>query len=164
MNAIELLTGALKGSEAVTLGFLDGFSDKDLLDRPVSGANHAAWQIGHLILSERFILAEQLPGVNYPALPAGFETRHGKDGASLTETTGWPAKAVYERLFRETREATITAVARLTESQLDQPTQGRLAAKAPKLGNLIQLISNHDLMHGGQFSVVRRKQGKPVLF
>jgi len=164
MNAVELLTGVLKGTETVTLGFLDGFSDNDLLDRPVEGANHAAWQIGHLIVVERLILAGQLPGVNYPALPAGFEARHGRDGASLTETTGWPAKADYERLFRETREATITAVGRLTENQLDQPTQGRLAAKAPKLGNLIQLIANHDLMHGGQFSVVRRKQGKPVLF
>jgi hypothetical protein len=26
------------------------------------------------------------------------------------------------------------------------------------------LISNHSLMHTGQFSVVRRKLGKPVLF
>lgn len=164
MNAIELLGAALKGSEGVTLGFLDGFSDQDLLDRPVDGANHAAWQVGHLILSERFILAEQLPGVKYPALPAGFEVCHGKEGASLKDAKGWLTKSEYERLFRETRKATLEAVARLTEGQLDQPTQGRLAVKAPKLGNLILLVANHDLMHGGQFSVVRRKQGKPVLF
>lgn len=164
MNAIDLLVGALKASEGVTLGFLDGFSDADLLDRPVPGANHAGWQVGHLLLSERFILAGHLPGVSYPALPAGFEARHGKEGAQINDASGWPSKGEYERLFRETRAATIDAVSKLTESQLDHPTEGRLAAKAPKLGNLIQLIANHDLMHGGQFSVIRRKQGKPVLF
>ena len=164
MNAIELLSDSLRGSEMVTLGFLDGFSDADLLDRPVDGANHAAWQVGHLVIAERFILGSQLPGVNYPALPAGFEARHGKDGATSTESTGWATKAGYEQAFRETRAATIAALAKLKESQLDTPTEGRLAAKAPKLGNLIQLVANHDLMHGGQFSVIRRKQGKPVLF
>jgi uncharacterized damage-inducible protein DinB len=102
--------------------------------------------------------------VSYPALPAGFEARHGKEGAQINDASGWPSKGEYERLFRETRAATIDAVSKLTESQLDHPTEGRLAAKAPKLGNLIQLIANHDLMHGGQFSVIRRKQGKPVLF
>jgi hypothetical protein len=164
MNAIELLAGALKGSEGVALGFLADLSDADLLVRPVPGANHIAWQIGHLTLAERFLVGEQIPEVSYPPLPAGFETRHGKEAATSTETTGWLTKAEYERVFRETRAATVAAVSKLTEADLDRPTQGRMAAKAPKLGNLIQLLANHDMMHAGQFSVVRRKQGKPVLF
>lgn len=164
MNAIELLTGALKGSEGVALGFISDLTDADLLVRPVPGANHIAWQIGHLILAERYLMGEQLPQVSYPPLPAGFEARHGKEAASSTETTGWLSKSEYERLFRETRAATVAAVSKLTEADLNQDTKGRMAVKAPKLGNLIQLLSNHDIMHSGQFSVVRRKQGKPVLF
>ena len=39
-----------------------------------------------------------------------------------------------------------------------------MAQFAPTLGSLFLLVSNHALMHGGQFSVVRRKLGKPVLF
>jgi len=35
---------------------------------------------------------------------------------------------------------------------------------APKLVNLLLLVSNHTTMHAGQFTVVRRKLGKPVLF
>lgn len=164
MQAIELLTGALKGSEGVLLGFLSDLSDADLLVRPVAGANHVAWQIGHLILAERFLVGEQLSGVEYPPLPGGFEARHGKESAASVETTGWLTKAEYERLFRETRAATIAAASKLTVADLDRPTQGRMAAKAPKVGNLILMLSNHDMMHAGQFSVVRRKQGKPVLF
>jgi hypothetical protein len=29
---------------------------------------------------------------------------------------------------------------------------------------LFLLLAHHDLMHAGQFTVVRRKLGKPVLF
>jgi len=29
---------------------------------------------------------------------------------------------------------------------------------------LLVLTANHTLMHGGQFTVLRRKLGKPVLF
>jgi len=39
-----------------------------------------------------------------------------------------------------------------------------MAKIAPTLGALILLQSNHTLMHAGQFTVVRRKLGKPVLF
>jgi hypothetical protein len=39
-----------------------------------------------------------------------------------------------------------------------------MAQFAPTLGALFILISNHVLMHTGQFTVVRRKLGKPVLF
>ena len=52
----------------------------------------------------------------------------------------------------------------LSDADLDRPTQGRMATFAPRLGDLLVLVSNHTLMHGGQISVLRRKLGKPVLF
>ena len=39
-----------------------------------------------------------------------------------------------------------------------------ITVAAPTLGALLLLQSNHTLMHAGQFTVVRRKLGKPVLF
>ncbi len=39
-----------------------------------------------------------------------------------------------------------------------------MARFAPTVGHLLLMLSNHDLMHAGQFSVLRRKLGKPVLF
>ncbi|MBV8230589.1 MAG: hypothetical protein JO329_11450, partial [Planctomycetaceae bacterium] len=46
----------------------------------------------------------------------------------------------------------------------DRPATGKVAAFAPTLGHVLLLASNHTLMHAGQFSVVRRLLGKPVLF
>mgnify|MGYP003341800100 FL=1 len=163
MNAISLLSSLLSSSRDATLGYLADFSDAELLKRPVAGANHAAWQIGHLILSERFICGE-ITGFSYPDLPAGFAEAHGKDRASTDDTSGWLTRAGYEKLFRATREATLAGLAKLTEQDLGKATESRLKAKAPAHGNLLALLSQHDAMHGGQFSVIRRLLGKPVLF
>ena len=38
-----------------------------------------------------------------------------------------------------------------------------MAPFAPTLGAFLMLISNHTLMHAGQFTVIRRKLGKAVL-
>ena len=35
---------------------------------------------------------------------------------------------------------------------------------APTVGSVFFLAANHEMMHAGQFSVARRKLGKPVLF
>jgi hypothetical protein len=47
---------------------------------------------------------------------------------------------------------------------LEKPTEGKMAKFAPKIVNMLLLMSNHTTMHAAQFTVVRRKLGKPVLF
>lgn len=163
MNAVTLLSRLLAGSRDTTLAYLADFTDAELLARPVPGANHAAWQVGHLILAERFICSE-IPGFSYPELPAGFAEAHGKERAASSEAAGWLTRTGYEALFRATREATLSGLARLADAALDKPTENRLKAKASAHGDLLALLSQHDAMHGGQLSVIRRHLGKPVLF
>ncbi|MFQ3651798.1 MAG: DinB family protein, partial [Gemmataceae bacterium] len=137
-------------------------SDTDLLVRPVPQANHIAWQVGHLILTE-CSLADFLPAAHYPSLPEGFAAQHNKEMAGKEPATGFLERAAYVSLFNQAREATLCGLAALSEADLDRPLNGPLAQLAPTLGALILLQSNHTLMHAGQFSVVRRKLGKPVL-
>ena len=67
-------------------------------------------------------------------------------------------------LFDKVRSATSAALAKLSDADLDRPTTGQMAGFAPRLGDFFMLVANHTMMHAGQFSVVRRKLGKPVLF
>lgn len=161
MKAQDLLRGALTMSQHMLASYLSDLSDADLLVRPVPGANHIAWQLGHLITAERGMGA-QIPGAVYPELPAGFAERHTKETAS--KDAGFGTKAEYLDLFNKVRQATIDAVAKLSDADLDKPTEGRMAQMVPTVAALIGLNSDHVQMHGGQFSVVRRKLGKPVLF
>jgi hypothetical protein len=164
MNGKEAIKSALASTQHLLAWFLGDLSDADLLVRPVPNANHIAWQIGHMILAEAGMMAEYLQGVGYPPLPAGFKDQHDKKAAAVEPPKGFMTKQQYLDLFNKVREATIAAVSKLTDADLDKPTSGPMAQFAPTVGSLLLLQSNHTLMHAGQFSVVRRKLNKPVLF
>jgi hypothetical protein len=164
MQGTEVVREALASTKDILNWYLGDLSDADLLVRPAPGANHIAWQMGHLIHAERGMIAAELPGTPYPELPAGFLEQHGKDTAAQDPPKGFGTKDEYLSLFNKVRQTTIDALNKLSDADLDKPTTGRMAKFAPKLGRLFLLQANHTLMHGGQFSVVRRKLGKPVLF
>ena len=164
MQGTEAVRAALASTKDIVNWYLSDLSDADLLVRPAPGANHIAWQMGHLIYAERGMISGELPGTPYPELPAGYTEKHGKDTAAQDPPRGFATKAQYLDLFNKVRQTTLDAVAKLSDADLDKPTTGQMARFAPKLGNLFILQANHTLMHGGQFSVVRRKLGKPVLF
>ena len=162
MTATDAIKNALESTSWLFTNALTDFSDADLLVRPVPGANHTAWQIGHIITSEHGLVLGQLPDAKFPALPAGFKEAHAMD--KIAADTGFSTKAEYVDLFNKTRAATLASLAGLSDADLDRPTSGEMASMAPTLGSWLILVSNHTLMHGSQFSVTRRKLGKPVLF
>jgi uncharacterized damage-inducible protein DinB len=164
MKAKDAIRTALQGTQQLLSRYLADLSDADLLVRPVPGANHIAWQLGHLIHAEVHLLANQVPGATYPELPAGFAARHAKAVAGSESTKGFGTKAEYLDLFNKVREATLANLEKLADADLDRPNTGEMAPVAPTVGALLLLQSNHTLMHAGQFTVVRRKLGKPVLF
>jgi uncharacterized damage-inducible protein DinB len=164
MQAIEAIRTALQSTQQMLNWYLSDLSDADLLLRPTPGANHIAWQLGHLVVGERELVKPQLPNEPYPELPAGFAEQHNKDTAAQDPPTGFATKGVYLDLFNRSRQVTLAALAKLKDADLDRPTAGNMAKFAPNLGALLLLVSNHVLMHAGQVTVVRRKLGKPVLF
>ena len=142
---------------------IDDFSDADLLVRPVPAANHAAWQIGHMISSETRLVNAVSPGA-MPALPAGFEARFTKDTAKLDAAAAFPSKADLLAVCQQQRQAAIAWAKSLTQSDLDRPTPEPMRARIPNVASLMLLIPVHLAMHLGQIQVIRRTLGKPILF
>ena len=163
MSQTEFLADRLMRSLDALKRTLDDFSDADLLVRPAPGANHAAWQIGHLIASEARMLTGA-PGNPAIELPAGFMEKFTKQTATSDDAGAFPKKAELLDLFTRTRTATAKWVAALTPEQLEQPGPERLRGMAPTYRHLAALIPEHTAMHVGQFQVIRRKLGKPILF
>ena len=164
MTGIAAIQTALESTRFLMTAYLGDMSDADLIVRPIPEANHPAWQLGHLIVSEQELIGKELPDASYPALPAGFAEAHAKPRAAEDGPAGFRTAAEYRTLFDQTRSATVAALAPLTDPDLDRPTTGPMAPFAPTLGAVFVLVSNHTLMHGGQFTVTRRKLGKPVAF
>jgi hypothetical protein len=164
MNAKDAIKNALGSTQQMLNWYLGDLSDADLLVRPVPNANHIAWQLGHLINAEHGMMSSQLPGADYPQLPAGFKEQHDKNTAAAEPPRNFRTKEEYLGLFTKVRGATLAALAKMPEADLDKATTGPLAEFAPTLGALFLLQANHTMMHAGQFTVLRRKLGKPVLF
>src|SRR5262245_35928622 len=127
MTAKDAVRTSLEVDAKLLDMLLADLSDADLLVRPVPGANHIAWQLGHFLTGEAsFQAAAGSPPFE---LPAGFAALHGKDGAA--KDTGFPGKAEYLRLAREIRAVTLKTLDRLSDDDLAKPTTGRIASFAP---------------------------------
>jgi hypothetical protein len=164
MQTKELAKIALRSAFDTTQMFLGDFTDADILVRPVPSANNAAWQLAHLIFAEKYLLEGQLPGVAYPELPAAITSLGTEKTGKVDPAEGYLPKSQYLEWYKNLRDATLAAVDKLADSDFDKPTTNSMAKFAPTLGDLLILTANHTLMHGGQFSVVRRALGKPVIF
>jgi hypothetical protein len=77
---------------------------------------------------------------------------------------GFLNKAEYLDLLAATHEATMASLATLSDADLDRPVKGDASRSAPTLGDLFLNVSGNQGIHQGQFTIVRRKLGKPVLY
>ena len=164
MRAVEVVNHSLKSTQDTMLMFLGDLSDADVTKRPVPSANNIAWQLAHLIVAEKMLLEGELPGVKYPEIPAAIVSLGSERTGKVDPPGGYLPKAQYIESFGKMRALTIAAVDKLSDADLDKTNTGMMAKHAPTLGELLILIGNHTLMHGGQFTVVRRALGKPVVF
>ncbi len=128
MTAKDALTQMLESTRGMLNMFLADISDADLLVRSCPGANHIAWQLGHLISSEASFVKE-LPGADTISLPEGFADAHKKDTAS--KDTGFFDKATYLAAFKQVRDASVKALKQLRDDFLDKPNPGPMAQLAP---------------------------------
>ena len=162
MQAKDAIRNSMDMSDMVVTTYLDGLSDADLLIRPVEGANHLAWQLGHLISSERGMLEIIKPGAS-PALPEGFVANHAKETSSSDDPKLFSKKDEYLRLAKAQREASKKVLAEVNDSDLDEADPNKYPQWAPSMGAVFNMIGGHYMMHAGQFAVVRRKLKLPIV-
>ncbi len=161
MRVHDALIDLLGTSRRVISTYLSDLSNKDLMVRPIEGAHHAAWQIGHLIISEREMMEGVQAGSGL-ALPKSFEEMHGEDNGDL-KMESCCSKVEYEELMSEQRSLTLALLADLSEHDLEQPAPDFMRSYASSVLSVFVAIGSHEMMHAGQIAVIRRKLNKPVL-
>jgi len=161
MTAKEVITNTIQLSHDVLTAYLGDLTDDDLLVRPVVGANHIAWQLGHLIVSENG-LSEA--GYAMPALPKGFAECHDQDSACSDDPQRFSTKDEYLRLLEKQRAATMAGLANTPEEKLDEPAPDSMREYAPTIGAMFNTVGLHEMMHAAQFALIRRKLGRSPLF
>lgn len=162
MDAKQAIRSSANLSSMVVKTYLSDFSDDEMLRRPTEGCNHAAWQLGHVIASEVQLLESIAPGKGVE-LPTGFAEAHGKENSASDDPAKFLAKDEYLALFDKVRENSLAALDAASEDDLDKPAPEHMRQFCPTVGDMFTLIATHPLMHAGQFVIVRRQLGKPVV-
>jgi len=160
MNAKDAIKIGIDMGKFISVGYLEDLTDQELFHRPAKVANHINWQLGHLIASEHDMTEKVAPG-SMPPLPAGFAEKYTKDTAASDDATKFLRKADLLKVFEEQRAASLKALDKLSEADLDKPTG---VEYAPNVGTMFSMHGTHWVMHAGQWAVVRRQLGRKPMF
>lgn len=162
MSEKSAITQTLDSSDNILSAYINDLDDDALRHRPMDGINPIAWQLGHLLSFERAMVDGIKPGSS-PALPEGFDDNHSTEAAKAKRDQGYCSLADYQQLMQAQRAATKAVLEALTEEELRAPAPERFQSFTKTVSDGLNMIGIHNLMHVGQFVVVRRKLGKPVV-
>ena len=160
MRVRLLLSQGLKTADLVTRRYLEDFPTESWDLRPHPHCNHLNWQFGHLLLSEIELICgslNQAPPISTTLLAAYKKPSTTKppltasDAATdlLTPTQLW---AYYDQV----RASTLRLLEQTEALDLDQPAMPSVRAYCPTIADAFLQVSQHWLMHSGQWVVLRR--------
>jgi hypothetical protein len=162
MDVKQAIRTSLAQADMVVNSYLADLEPEELFVRPLPGANHIAWQLGHLISSERLLIDRVAPGKLEP-LPPDFAQAHKKDTAASDDPSQFRTKDEYLLLAGQVRGGTLRIVEEMAAADFDRPVE-KMPPVVKTVGDMFFFVSMHWLMHAGQWAVVRRKLGRPPLF
>ncbi len=96
-------------------------------------------------------------------LPSGFKEAHAKDNAASDDAAQFSSIREYLDLYKQVRDNTLATLEATSDDELNAPGPEAFRAVFPRVLDLYNLVATHPLMHAGQFVVVRRQLGKPIL-
>jgi uncharacterized damage-inducible protein DinB len=163
MNAHEAIKAASVVPDFLWKSYIEDLTDDEMLVRPVEGANHIKWQMGHVIASQVGLVDTVCPG-KIPPLPDGFKEKYTKETASSDDPKAFDSKADLIRLADEQNAAAMAVLDSLSDADLDKPMPEKYQMFGSTVAHLFTMLPAHWTMHSGQWAVIRRKLGKPPMF
>lgn len=163
MSQQQLIVDTLTHTRGLLSSHLADFSDAEMLARTSPGANHAAYQLGHLIrITEDVVRQGYAPGLRFAFPPK--TANDAKAPPTSDDAAAFATKSELLAGWSALVDVLIAAVAGKSDAELSKPSPESYAKWAPTLGELALAQAMHMVMHVGQIQSIRRKLGKPVLF
>lgn len=96
--------------------------------------------------------------------PAGFAEKFSKENSKIDDPKAFPSKKELVELLSKTRQKTVAWAKGLSDADMAKPVVGNMNKMCPTVAHMALMQIGHIAMHVGQFQVIRRKLGKPILF
>jgi hypothetical protein len=159
MTPNEVIASGYRMAQRMVHGFVDDLTADEFSHQPLSGANCAAWIVGHLALAARRT-AERLGATDLPVLTEEFIGRYSQTKKPAVVQSDLGEKEELLALFDGFCLKLIEAVQKLPPEALTGPAPPTLRFTT-NAGEALLFGSLHISMHCGQLSTIRRGLGKP---
>lgn len=171
MQAQELLAQCVEQCKLLTARYLAGFDDANRTRQGPGLPNHAAWNLGHLALTQHRV-AEMLDGRPAPERdfapgPRGGPDRFGLESVAFgsapsDDPTAYPPLARCTEIYNSACDRLARAIRAAPASKLAESV--KWGAGETTLGLLAARMIFHNGFHTGQVADLRRALGMKSIF
>lgn len=140
-----------------TLGLLEDIPQDKLFYQLTPGGNHAAWVMGHLAVTDDFVLTKA--GGREAKCPAAWEKLFGTGSTPTGKPGDYPAVGEIKEHLNLRREELIGWFKSLDEAKLASPLPEGTEWLAKTHGGAMATLAIHEGLHAGQLTMIRRSLG-----
>ena len=163
MQKIDMVRHALRMADGGFVGLVDGLREHPMARPSLAGGNHAVWTLGHVTFIELAV-----PGILFgrPHPKPEWASLFQMGSECLCDPARYPAFDDLLSAYRSARAATLALLDSVGDARLADPPAAPppgFEAEMATVGQTLQVIAMHQMMHMGQLADVRRAVGLPRL-
>ncbi|MEQ8317213.1 MAG: DinB family protein [Phycisphaerales bacterium] len=136
--------------------------DEKFYQVPADGGNHAAWNLGHIAVTDDLVRSSL--GGGEAVLTTDWHDMFKGGSTCKPGAEGHPGREELLDGLARSRAAVVAWFSGLSESELLEPLSGGIAQLAQDRIMLMGSLASHEAFHAGQMSAARRVFGMPPLF
>ena len=164
LSDANLITGRdfaltqIRWARQYSLALIESIPEELWYETPRGMKTHAAWQVGHLAVSQYGLMLfrqrGRLPG-DLALMPGWLRKQFGRSSTPASKNEKSPSPAELMERLNTIHEQSIKEVEQLSAEVLAKPTDEPYTAYPIKLGALL-FCPIHESIHAGQIGAVRR--------
>jgi hypothetical protein len=164
VSVIEQLQVQLRTARQWTNSLLADIAESEWFTPPRAGLGHAAWQVGHLAVSQVALVHGRCFGkAMSDHLPESYKALFGRGSTPVAEQAKYPPIAEIRSAFDRVQAESLQLVGRMSEADLSAATIGDPHPLFSTKGGAAAMAAMHETFHAGQIAMIRRFAGKSPL-
>jgi uncharacterized damage-inducible protein DinB len=149
-------------ARGLLLAMAEATPDDKFYELPAEGGNHAAWNVGHIAVTDDLVRVQL--GGGEPVLSTQWHDLFKGGSTCAPGSDGYPTRSELLDGLARSRAAVVAWFSGMNESELNEPLTGGIAQLAKDRIMMMGSFASHEAFHAGQMSAARRVFGMPPLF
>ncbi len=153
-NAKDVVLAQLQTGQFLIDQFTPDLTDEEYFKVPVAGANHPAWLLGHIAISEDSMTASATGSEKI--LPEPMHEMFKGGSTCHEDASKYPSRGEIDEMFKRSRARAVAALKEFDGNRWDDPSPKDMPQELfPTLGAIWTMQGVHQFWHIGHLTVCR---------